>query len=228
MTFGPLSTTTYTVNGASFDMVRLPPGRFVDGKDQARRDLLVSRPLEIGLTLVTQTLWRAVTGSSPANFKGEDRPVEEVSYDDVQAFLARLPALGLTGFRLPTEAEWAWAARCGAPTRWSGADRMKSVAVAAGSRTKPVASLRSGPVGVFDQSGNLWEWVADWSQGLVALGAGLAGGIDPVGPPSGIYRINRGASWSDNPFHTSITSRITVGSESVDADLGFRLLRSAD
>jgi formylglycine-generating enzyme required for sulfatase activity len=63
MTFGPLATVTYTVNGVSFDMARLPPGRFVDGEDEARRELLVSRPFELGLTQVTQALWRAVTGS---------------------------------------------------------------------------------------------------------------------------------------------------------------------
>jgi hypothetical protein len=112
MTFGPIATTAYTANGVTFHMARLPPGRFMDGEDARRRELLVSRPFELGVTLVTQALWRAVMGSSPAQFKGEDRPVEQVSHDDVQAFLARLPGLGLTGFRLPTEAEWAWSARC--------------------------------------------------------------------------------------------------------------------
>ena len=86
MTFGPLSTTTYAVNGASFSMVRLPPGRFVDGEGPTRRELLVSRPFQLGLTPVTQALWRAVTGSSPANFKGEDRPVEQISHDESSNF----------------------------------------------------------------------------------------------------------------------------------------------
>ena len=221
MTFGPLSTVTYTVNGASFSMVRIPPGRFMDGEGSARRELLVSRPFQLGLTPVTQALWRAVTGSSPANSKGEDRPVENVSYDDVQAFLARLPALGLTGFRLPTEAEWAWAACCGAPTRWAGADRAKSVAVAAAMQTGLVAGLSPGPSGIFDQSGNVWEWVADWDQGSPVSG------IDPRGPASGSARVNRGGSWILGPQYARVASRSFVTPVIRDNYLGVRLLRTA-
>ena len=221
MTFGPLSTTTYTVNGASFDMVCLPPGRFMDGEESARRELLVSRPFELGLTPVTQALWRAVTGSSPARFKGEDRPVEQVSHDDVQAFLDRLAALGLTGFRLPTEAEWAWAARCGAPTRWAGADRAKPVAVAAARQTGLVAGLSPGPAGIFDQSGNVWEWAADWYQGLPAPG------IDSRGPASGSVRVRRGGSWFGGPLYARVAFRLLVDPGLRGYDLGVRLLRTA-
>ena len=221
MTFGPLSTTTYTVNGASFDMVCLPPGRFMDGEESARRELLVSRPFELGLTPVTQALWRAVTGSSPARFKGEDRPVEQVSHDDVQAFLDRLAALGLTGFRLPTEAEWAWAARCGAPTRWAGADREKSVAVASARQTGVVAGLNPGPVGISDQSGNVYEWVADWDQGPPAPG------IDPRGPASGSNRVVRGGSWNRGPQVARVALRDGSAPGNRGGTLGVRLLRTA-
>ena len=221
MTFGPLSTVTYTVNGVSFDMVRLPPGRFVDGEGEARREILVSRPFELGLTPVTQALWRAATGSSPARFNGEDRPVEQVSYDDVQAFLARLPAFGLTGFRLPTEAEWVWAARCGAPTRWAGADRAKPVAVAGASQTGLVAGLSPGPAGISDQSGNVWEWVEDWDQGSPAPG------IDPRGPASGPLRVNRGGSWSLVPQYARVAFRSYSPFGARSRRLGFRLLRTA-
>jgi formylglycine-generating enzyme required for sulfatase activity len=221
MSFGPLSTTTYTVNGASFDMVRLPPGRFVDGEGLARRELLVSRPFELGLTPVTQALWRAVTGLSPARFRGEDRPVEQVSHDDVQAFLARLPALGLTGFRLPTEAEWAWASRCGAPTRWAGADRAKPVAVVGASQTGLVAGLSPESAGIFDQSGNVWEWAADWYQGLPAPG------IDPRGPASGSYRVFRGGSWIRDPQYARVANRSSDPPGVRYSRLGVRLLRTA-
>ena len=221
MTFGPVSTVTYTVNGASFDMVRLPPGRFVDGEGPERRELLVSRPFELGLTPVTQTLWRAVTGSSPANFNAEDRPVETVSHDDVQAFLVRLPVLGFTGFRLPTEAEWAWAAHCGGPTRWAGADRSKPVAVAAARQTGLVAGLNPGPAGISDQSGNVYEWVADWDQGSPVSG------IDPRGPASGSYRVIRGGSWNRAPQSARVALR--GGGDPGDRliYLGVRLLRTA-
>jgi formylglycine-generating enzyme required for sulfatase activity len=221
MIFGPLSTTTYAVNGVSFDMVRLPPGRFIDGEDKARRELLVSRPFELGLTPVTQALWQAVTGSSPAWFKGEDRPVEHVSHNDVQAFLARLFASGLTGFRLPTEAEWAWAARCGAPTGWAGADRWMPVGVFDSSQTGLVAGFRPGPAGIFDQSGNVLEWATDWDQGSPASG------IDPRGPASGSFRVKRGGDWACAPRYARVAYRNSDLPGMLDQYLGVRLLRAA-
>ena len=221
MTFGPLSTVTYTVNGASFDMVRLPPGRFVDGENEARRELLVSCPFELGLTPVTQALWLAVIGWSPANFKGEERPVEQISHDDVQAFLSRLPAFGLTGFRLPTEAEWAWAARCGAPTRWAGADRAKPVAVVGARQTGLVAGLNPVSAGIFDQSGNVWEWAADWYQGSPVPG------INPRGPASGSQRVLRGGSWSIPAQYARAADRNGNPPVYRHSYLGFRLLRAA-
>jgi formylglycine-generating enzyme required for sulfatase activity len=107
--------------------------------------------------LVTQALWWAVMGGDPSMFRGEDLPVEQVSWDDVQEFLARLSGLGFPGFRLPTEAEWVWAARCGAPTRWAGADRSDPVAVADARQTAPVAGLSSSAAGVLDFSGGVFE-----------------------------------------------------------------------
>ena len=154
-------------------------------------------------------------------FRGEDRPVEQVSHDDVQVFLARLPDLGLTGFRLPTEAEWAWAARCGASTRWAGADRVKSVAVAGASQTGLVAGLSPGPAGIFDQSGNVWEWAADWYQGSPALG------IDPRGPTSGSRRVLRGGGWGIDPRFARVAYRYDDGPGNRNYYLGFRLLRTA-
>ena len=220
MTFGPVTATAYTVNGVTFHMARLPPGRFVDGEGLDRRELLVSRPFELGLTLVTQALWRAVMGPSPAKFRAEDRPVEQVSHDDVQAFLARLPGLGLTGFRLPTEAERAWSARCGVSTRWSGADRVKSVAVVGARQTEPVAGLSSSAAGLFDLSGNLWEWQENWW-------AQLSAGVDVQGPESGWYRVNRGGGWGGPAQNARIAVRSGNPPAYRVSNLGFRLLRTA-
>jgi len=219
--FGPLSTVRYTVNGVGFDMVRVPPGRFVDGEGETRRELLVSRPFEIGVAPVTQALWRAVMGSSPSKFRGKDRPVEQVSWDDAQELMGALAARGFPGFRLPTEAEWAWAARCGAPTRWAGGDRADAVAVMLSSRTAPVAGLSSVVVGAFDLSGNVWEWVDD-RYGLVP-----PAGVDAQGPASGSFRVRRGGSWVSVPLLARVARRSSDDPGNRSKYLGVRLLRTA-
>ena len=219
--FGPLSTVRYTVNGVHFDMLRVPPGRFIDGEGPTRRELLVSRPFEIGVSPVTQALWRAVMGSSPSRFQGEDRPVEQVSWDDVQQLLARLSALGLTGFRPPTGAEWVWAARCGAPTRRAGADRPKAVAVAASGQTAAAAGLSSSAVGAFDFSGNVFEWVGD------RYGQAPSAGVDVQGPASGSNRVLRGGGWGIDPRFARVAYRGTDALGLRRIDLGVRLLRTA-
>jgi formylglycine-generating enzyme required for sulfatase activity len=218
--FGPLSTTRTTVNGVSFDMVRVPPGRFVDGEGASKRALLVSRPFEVGVTLVTQALWRAVMGTSPSRFEGADRPVEQVSWDDVQVFLGRLEALGFRGFRLPAEAEWAWAARCGASTLWAGADRVKSVAVVSQRSTASVGGLLPSAAGVLDLSGNVWEWQQDW------WSSPPAAGVDTEGPASGSNRVIRGGSWYDHPRNARVAYRYYVAPGSRYYYLGVRLLRT--
>jgi hypothetical protein len=220
-TFGPLSTTRYTASGVSFDMARVPPGRFVDGEGAAKRALLVSRPFELGVTLVTQALWRAVTGKSPSKFRGDDRPVEQVSWDDVQAFLGQLEALGFRDFRLPTEAEWAWAARCGASTLWAGADRVEPVAVVDRPRTAPVGGLLPSAAGVLDLSGNLWEWQQDW------WSRPPAAGVDAEGPASGWLRVYRGGSWNYAPQYARVAGRLNDAPGRRGSYLGVRLLRAA-
>ena len=220
-TFGPLSTVRYTVNGVDFDMVRVPPGRFVDGEGRTRRELLVSRPFELGVTPVTQTLWRAVMGSSPSKFQGQDRPAEQVSWNEVQQLMAALAGRGLPGFRLPTEAEWAWAARCGVPTRWVGGDRVKAVAVVDSNQTALVAGLSGAAVGVFDFSGNVFEWAEDWY-----TGSPLAG-VDSQGPASGSNRVSRGGSWGSVPRSVRVAYRYDDGPGNRNYYLGVRLLRTA-
>ena len=223
-TFGPLSTVRYTVNGVDFDMVRVPPGRFIDGEGPAKRELLVSQPFELGVAPVTQALWRAVIGSSPSEFRGEDRPVERVSWGDVQQLMAALAGRGLPGFRLPAEAEWVWAARCGAPTRWAGADRAEVASVVRSGQTAAVAGLSGSAVGALDLSGNVYEWVGDWHEGY---GQAPPAGVDVQGPASGSRRVTRGGSWDLVPQ----LARVAVRSYDVPgirySYLGVRLLRIA-
>jgi formylglycine-generating enzyme required for sulfatase activity len=213
--FGPLSTVRYAVNGVSFDMVRVPPGRFIDGEGLAKRELLVSRPFELGVTPVTQALWRAVMGSSPSRFQGEDRPVERVSWDDSQQLMVALAKRGFPGFRLPTEAEWVWAARCGAPTWWAGAERVRAVAVVGSVHTAVVAGLSGAAVGALDFSDNVWEWIGDRHEW-----APLAG-VDAQGPVSGSTRIHRGGG------SHRLARRLRDSPGFRDFALGVRLLRTA-
>ncbi len=220
MTFGPLSTTRYVVNGVPFDTVRVPPGRFVDGEGTEKRTLLNSRPFELSVTLVTQALWRAVTGGSPSYFRGGNLPVERVSWDDVQTFLGRLELLGLPGFRLPAEAEWAWAARCGVSTRWAGADRAKVVAVVDQVKPAPVGGLLSSAAGTLDLSGNTVEWQQDvWSDVPAA-------GVDVQGPASGPDRVWRGGSWEDAPEFAGLLNGGFFSPDHRAPYLGLRLVRT--
>ncbi len=220
-TFGPLSTTRYVVNGVAFDTIRVPPGRFVDGEGAEKRALLVSRPFEIGLTLVTQVLWQAVMSRRPSSFRGDDRPVEWVSWDDVQTFLHQLESLGLRGFRLSTEAEWAWAARCGVAARWAGADRVGLVAVVNQFNTEPVGKLRSSAAGALDFSGNAWEWQQDW------WSFPPVGHVDAQGLASGLSRVSRGGSWVNGPQSARVANRYYYAPGNRNSSLGVRLLRSA-
>ena len=219
--FGPLSTVRYTVDGVDFDMVRVPPGRFVDGEGETRRELLVSRPFELGIAPVTQALWRAVMVASPSEFRGEDRPVEQASWDDAQQLMVALAKRGLPGFRLPTEVEWAWAARCGAPTRWAGADRGKAAAVVSSSQTAAVAGLSGSVAGAFDLSGNVWEWVSDW------YGQAPLAGVDVQGPASGSDRVLCGGCWGNDPQNARVALRLFNTPGDRYSSLGFRLLRTA-
>ena len=218
-TFGPLRTTRYSVAGVDLDMVKLPPGRLIDGEGLTRRELLVSHPFEIGVTLVTQALWRAVMRDE-SSIGIYDLPMNYVSWEDVQAFLGRLSSLGLPGFRLPTEAEWVWAARCGAPTRWVGADRAKLVAVVRARQMAPVAGLSSSASGAFDLSGGLWEWQQD------GLAETPPAGVDPQGPASGSDHVLRGGSWIFGPQNAQVAIHLDGPPGHRKSDLGFRLIRS--
>jgi formylglycine-generating enzyme required for sulfatase activity len=135
--------------------------------------------------------------------------------------LAQLEALGLRGFRLPTEAEWAWAVRCGVAARWAGSDRVKSVAVVDQHQTALVGGLLPSTVGSLDLSGNLWEWQQDRWFGVPAAG------VDLEGPASGSFRVRRGGGWRVHPRYARVADRNGNAPGLRDDYLGVRLLRTA-
>lgn len=194
---------TFTVNGVKFTMVPVEGGTFTMGVtseqggyagDKAHQVTLSD--YYIGQTEVTQALWKAVMGSNPSFFKGDNLPVECVSWNDCQVFIQNLNQLTGKQFRLPTEAEWEYAARGGRKSRgykYAGGNDIGLVAWYednSGNETHPVATKQANELGVYDMSGNAWEWCSDWYDSYQSSSQS-----DPQGPSSGFGRVLRGGSY---------------------------------
>ena len=145
---------------------------------------------------VTQALWQEVMGDNPSNHKGDNLPVEEVSWDDCQTFITRLNSLSGRKYRLPTEAEWEYAARGGNRSRgykYSGSNVLSGVAWYkdnSGGKTHPVGTKSPNELGLYDMSGNVYEWCSD-RYGTYSSSSQT----NPAGPSSGSSRVYRGGSW---------------------------------
>ena len=228
---------TISVGGVNFTMIYVEGGTFEmgatseQGKDAPNEEKPVHKVTLsnyfIGETEVTQELWEAVTGENPAGFLGVERPIENISYRQVQFFIEDLnEKTGLT-FRLPTEAEWEYAARGGQQskrTRFSGGETASDVAWIesnSNSTTHPVKSLRPNELGIYDMSGNVWEWCADYYDALYYKNSESN---NPKGPAqSTSRRTNRGGSWHYDESACNISRR--TGSLEVNRsnEIGFRL-----
>jgi formylglycine-generating enzyme required for sulfatase activity len=209
-----------------------PPGTFTMGaaagescfeKDQApKHPVTLSRGFWLARTEVTQADWKRWMKANPSKFKGEDRPVDSVSWDAAQKFLARLNGkAGTALYRLPTEAEWEYACLAGQPAP-APAD-MPTVAwfnksPLAG--TSPVAKLKPNAWGLYDMLGNVREWCSDWRGPYAADPA-----TDPQGGPKEKYRINRGGSYYCHGGAMSPAYRWYYIPNFSDDDVGFRVLR---
>ena len=202
-------TETFTVNGVTFKMVAVEGGTFMMGateeqgsdadSDEYPAHQVTLSSFAIGQTEVTQALWVAVMGSNPSSFIGELAcPVENVSWDDCQTFIIKLNEITGKHFRLPTEAEWEFAARGGNLSKgykYAGSNDIGEVAWYNGNasrKTHPIATKNPNELGLYDMTGNVWEWMQDW----YASYSGDAQ-TNPIGPVSGSSRLNRGGGWKD-------------------------------
>ena len=242
-------TKTFTVNGVTFKMVAVEGGTFMMGAttEQGSDIFDVELPAHevtlssycIGQTEVTQALWQAVMGSNPSYFSSRNnfdtnlqRPVECVSWNDCQTFITKLNQLTGRTFRLPTEAEWEFAARGGNQSKgykYSGSNNIDDVAwywpiipLQADGRkdgTQTVATKAPNELGLYDMSGNVWEWCQDWC-GIYSSDAQ----INPVGPSTGSLRVFRGSSWhSYDAWHCRVSIRGGYDPTSRCNDFGLRL-----
>jgi len=211
-----------TVNGVTFEMVHVQGGTFMMGctaeqgsdcfSDEKPAHQVTVSSFNIGKYEVTQAQWKAVMGNNPSYFKGDNLPVENVSWDDVQEFISKLNAKTGKKYRLPTEAEWEFAARGGNSSKgymYSGSNTLSNVAWYednSGEKTHPVGSKQPNELGIYDMSGNVYEWCSDW-YGVYTSAAQT----NPKGASSGSYRVLRGGSW----YNTAVFCRVARGSYNI-------------
>ena len=213
------------------NMVYVSGGTFImggdDSSDQMPTHSVTLSSYYICKYEVTQALWRAVMGSNPSKFKGDNLPVEQVSWNDCQTFINRLNSYTGRNFRLPTEAEWEFAARGGNYSRhykYSGSNYISDVAWYGdncGNRTHPVGTKQANELGLYDMSGNVWEWCSDWDGSYSSNSQS-----NPTGPNSGSNRVLRGGGWYiiAGGCRSSYRGCRTPGDRY--RDLGFRLVLS--
>jgi formylglycine-generating enzyme required for sulfatase activity len=185
----------------------IPAGTFQMGSDEPQavsdekplHSVRISNAFYLGTTEVTQQQWKAIMGADTnrSNFKGDDLPVETVSWNEVQEFIRKLNAKeGGEKYRLPTEAEWEYAARAGTTTAYSFGDEENQLGEYAwydgnsGGKTHPVGRLKANDWGLHDMYGNVWEWAQDWYSDYTAATT-EAPAVDPKGSAEGAYRWSR-------------------------------------
>ncbi len=215
------------------EFVSVPRGCFQMGSPENEKDRYKNEgPVHkvcvdgfwMGKYEVTQGQWQKIMGKNPARFKkGDKYPVECVSWKDVQKFISKLNKKSGNKYRLPTEAEWEYAARARS-SKYSGGDDLDAVAWYrdnSGNTTHPVGEKKANDFGLYDMSGNVWEWCADWYGEKYYASSPKN---NPTGPDSGVLRVLRGGSWVNNPVSCRSVYRYRRASKNPYRDIGFRLI----
>ena len=235
-----LSGNTITIpvkKGISIEMVRVEAGTFIMGAiqeieepnywEKPAHQVTLTNNFYIGKYEVTQALWKAVMGKRPSYFKGDNLPVEQVSWDDCQEFISKLNSITGKTFRLPTEAEWEYAARGGNKSigyQYSGSNNLSDVAWYdgnSGNTTHAVGSKQGNELGIYDMAGNVYEWCQDWYEDY---SGSLQ--VNPTGATSGSFHVFRGGSWYSNAWFCRSSCRDYYAPDNRIYGLGLRLVLS--
>ena len=232
-------------NDLGMEFVLIPSGTFIMGENNsaqayAPHQVSITRPFYLGRYEVTQEQWQKVMGTNPSRFKGANHPVENVSWNDAQEFIARLNQReGHQRYRLPTEAEWEFAARGGTTGPWffTDAETIKHTALwpyawfdpNAGGKTHPVGQKKPNPLGLYDVYGNVREWVQDrWAWPYSPANPS----IDPKGPTEsqamGTNRKNRGGCFGDAHGTCNSTINDVQEQHKRKGEIGLRLALSME
>ena len=224
-------------DGINIEMVKVEAGTFMMGATSEMKNpnsdekpvhqVTLTNDYYIGKYEVTQALWQAVMGSNPAHFKGSNLPMETVSWNDCQEFISKLNNMTGRKFRLPTEAEWEYAARGGKKSRgyqYSGSNNIEDVAWHVGNsgrKTHPVGTKQANELGLYDMSGNVFEWCQDWYGSYVNSSQ-----TNPVGVGSWARRVDRGGSWYNSSERCRSSYRSIYPPSDHDDGIGLRLVLS--
>ena len=224
-------------DGISIEMVRVEAGTFTMGAtpemenplddEKPAHQVTLTNDYYIGKYEVTQALWKAVMGNNPSYSKGNNLPVERVSWDNCQKFISKLNRITGKTFRLPTEAEWEYAARGGNKSRgyqYSGSSNLSDVAWYednSGNKIHNVGSKQANELGIYDMSGNVHEWCQDWYDKY-----SNSSKVNPTGANSGSYRVSRGGGWANSAGLCNSSSRVNETPGNRSGSLGLRLVLS--
>lgn len=227
----------YDINGVEFKMIKVEGGTFNMGCENSNYDEspvheVTLSDYYIAETPVTQELWKVVMGNNPSYFKNDKFPVESVSWNDTQIFISQLNSMIASQFRLLTEAEWEYAARGGKYNRnsykYSGSNDINQVAWWNGnsdSTTHAVKTKCQNELGIYDMSGNVWEWCNDYKDDYKNESS-----FNPQGPQNGRLKVQRGGCWDRNGFDTDKSCEVTYRSSDTlsysSKRIGFRLAMS--
>ncbi|MEA1947516.1 MAG: formylglycine-generating enzyme family protein [Thermodesulfobacteriota bacterium] len=225
-------------NSIGMELVLIPAGSFRMGGDKKleqaedhetpRHIVKISKTFYMGKYEVTQSQWSEIMNNNPSEFKDDIRPVERVSWNDVQEFIHKLNNKEETNkYRLPTEAEWEYAARADTESAYCFSSDIKVLSqyawyrINSAGKTHPIGQLKPNAWGLYDVHGNVHEWCQDWFDRNYYS---QSPSNSPLGPSSGLAKVSRGGDWGNEDWYCRSASRSLSSPDRRSNRLGFRLV----